>query len=179
MPTALPNSPRPKSLSKYKGESHANHHIRALESLYKVTTDCKGKLYSSITLKWYYDARTVNISIPGYVQAQLHKYHHQKPRQPEHSPYCYERSQYGVKQKLTKDTDTSEILYDNENLRTKQYLAAGIKDTAQALCKFLNYCATHLDAVIHYHSIGMVLYIAINASYLTSLKDLSRVCGHY
>ena len=56
---------------------------------------------------------------------------------------------------------------------------AGTRDTDQALCKFLNYCATHPDAVIRYHSSGMVLYIASDASYLTATKVRRRVGGHY
>ena len=52
---------------KYEGEDHANHLIGALEYLYKVTTEWKGELYCGITLKWDYDAHTVNLSIPGYV----------------------------------------------------------------------------------------------------------------
>ena len=106
--------------SNKKGEENANHLIGDLKSLYKVTTDWKGELYCGITLKWDYDAHTVNLSVPGYVEAQLHKYHNQKPLQTEHSPYRYDQPQYGVKQKITKESNTSELLSDYENRRTKQ-----------------------------------------------------------
>ena len=86
--------------------------------------DWKGELYCGIILKRNYDTRTVNLSIPGYVKAQFHNRHHQKLRQPEHSPYFCDRPQYGVKQQLAKKADTSELFSDAENRCTKQVLGS-------------------------------------------------------
>ena len=158
---------------KYEGEEYANHLIGALEYLYKVTTDWKGKLYCRISLRWDYDAHTVDLSIPGYAETQLHKSHHQKPPQPEHSPNRYNCPQYGVKQKLTKEANTSDLLSDAKNRLTKQVVGSMVwytraidttmrvalsnlssmqtactRDTSQALYKFFNYCTTHPDALI-------------------------------
>ena len=56
---------------------------------------------------------------------------------------------------------------------------SGTRDTAQALCKFLNYCATHPDVVICYHSNGMVLYVASYTLYHSAPKARIRVGSHY
>ena len=56
---------------KHVGREHAEHLKNALESMYKMTTYLEGELYIRITLKWNYNKRTVEISIPGYVEASL------------------------------------------------------------------------------------------------------------
>ena len=59
---------------KYVGWEHAKHLKNALESVYKTTTDWEGKLYIGITLKWNYTKRTVELSIPGYIESTLHEF---------------------------------------------------------------------------------------------------------
>ena len=60
----------------YVGKTHANHLITAIEEHYQFTKDWGGTLYCGITLRWNYQNRTVDLSMPGYVDAMLHKYQH-------------------------------------------------------------------------------------------------------
>ena len=52
---------------KYRGEEHALHLKKALESNYKVTTDWTRAGYIVITLNWDYKKQQVHLSIPNYV----------------------------------------------------------------------------------------------------------------
>ena len=44
---------------------------------------------------------------------------------------------------------------------------------------FLNYCATHLDAIVRYKASDMQLWIHSDASYLTEPEGKSRYGGHH
>jgi hypothetical protein len=72
---------------KYVGKHHADHLLAALKRDYTISEDWTGGLYCGITLKWDYDARTVDISMPGYILKQLLKYLHSNPKRPQHAPY--------------------------------------------------------------------------------------------
>jgi hypothetical protein len=52
---------------KYVGKEHAQHLVNALAQLCEIPIDWTGTLYLGLTLKWDYSARTVDISMPGYV----------------------------------------------------------------------------------------------------------------
>ena len=56
---------------KHLVKKHVLHLKAALEDKYKVITDYVGKLYIGIELKWDYEKRTFQISMPGYVCAAL------------------------------------------------------------------------------------------------------------
>jgi hypothetical protein len=49
---------------KYVGKQHAEHPWNTLLRTYELTTDWTATLYSGMTLKWDYDTRTCNISMP-------------------------------------------------------------------------------------------------------------------
>jgi hypothetical protein len=51
----------------YVGKQHAEHLWNALLRIYELTTDLNMTVYSGMMLKWNYDTRTCNISMPGYV----------------------------------------------------------------------------------------------------------------
>ena len=52
-----------------------------------ITKDWTGNLYCGINLKWDYVARTLDISMPGYIKKLLLKYKHRMPKRPQHCPY--------------------------------------------------------------------------------------------
>jgi hypothetical protein len=70
---------------KYVGKQHAYHLRDALLRSYELTTDWEGKLYSGMSLKWYYKTRTCDISMPGYVANFLSKFQHDTPKQSQHT----------------------------------------------------------------------------------------------
>jgi hypothetical protein len=54
------------------------------------------------------------------------------------------------------------------------------EETAQAITQPLNYCSTHPNASVRYHSSDMILWIhSENASYLSEPKAYSRAGCHY
>jgi hypothetical protein len=59
---------------KYVGKQHAEHLQNALLGTYELTTDWTATVYSGMTLKWDYDKRTCDISMPGYVSNVLSKF---------------------------------------------------------------------------------------------------------
>jgi hypothetical protein len=52
---------------KYVGKQHAEHLRNDILRTYELTTDWTATVYSGMTLKWDYDKRTCDISMPGYV----------------------------------------------------------------------------------------------------------------
>jgi hypothetical protein len=58
---------------------HAEHLRKALLRTYELTPDWTATVYSGMTLKWDYKARTCNISTPGYVSNVLSKFQHESP----------------------------------------------------------------------------------------------------
>jgi hypothetical protein len=67
---------------KYAGTQHAEHLRNALLRTYELATDWTATVYSGMTLKWDYDKRTCNISMPGYVSNILSKFQHDSPKHP-------------------------------------------------------------------------------------------------
>ena len=55
----------------------------------------------------------------------------------------------------------------------------GAKDTLDATTYLLNYLTIHLDNVLHYCDSGMVLFVHLDASYLTKLEGRLQVGSHF
>jgi hypothetical protein len=66
----------------YTGQEHAQHLTDTLENFYTITTEWPGTRYLGLTLDWDYDARTVNMSMPGYIANALTKFQHESPQRP-------------------------------------------------------------------------------------------------
>ncbi len=82
---------------KYVGKEHADHLIWCIKQKYELTKDHNGDLYLGIKSSWDYNARTLNILMPGYIQKLLIKYKHRMPTKPQHCPYTPSPKQYGAK----------------------------------------------------------------------------------
>ncbi len=81
---------------KYVGKEHADHLIKCIKTKYKLMEDWAGDLYCVIKLNWDYTARTLDISMPGYITKLLQKYKHHIPSKPQHCPYSPAPKQYGA-----------------------------------------------------------------------------------
>jgi hypothetical protein len=89
---------------KYVVKQHAEHIQNALLQIYELTTDWMATVYSGVNLKWDYEKRTCDISMPGYVSNVLSKFQHNTPKHPQHTPSRYVTPFYGAKiQYATKD----------------------------------------------------------------------------
>jgi hypothetical protein len=189
---------------KYVGIEEAKHLQQILGEKYTITTDWEGETFLGMKLKWDYEARTVDISMPGYIEKALQRFQHSPPRRPEHSPHAYIEPNYGAPVQYTAPIDDSPplnkietkqlreiigtLLYygravDNTMLVALGSLAAaqeqGTQQTAKASTKLLNYAATHPDATVRFKASAMILHIHSDASYLSEPKARSRVGGYF
>jgi hypothetical protein len=57
--------------------------------------------------------------------------------------------------------------------------ATETEDTSTKLLQLLNYCATHPNATICYHTIDMIVNIHSDAGYLNTTEARSRAGGHF
>lgn len=142
--------------------------------------------------------------MPSYVSKQLQKYDHQSPSCPQDSPFPAPPTRYGRDAQKPTPIDTSEpctkaeqkfvqrvtgsFLYygravDATILTSLSSLASQqsnpTKKTLQQTHHFLDYMASHPNAVIRYTKSNMILNIHSDASYMTEPKARSRIAGHY
>jgi len=187
---------------KYVGKEHAEHLRDVIASKYKMTTDWSGELYLGIQLKWDYDKRTVDLSMPTYISKCLQRFDHPTPKSPQHSPHAWTKPQYGAVTQLTAPFDDSPPLTKEGTNRIQQivgvllYYARAIdssmlpalgtiaatqsnatEKTERATRQLLDYAATHPDATIRFCASDMVLHIHSDASYLSEPKARSRAGG--
>jgi hypothetical protein len=182
---------------KIVGKQHAEHLRNALLRTYELTTDWTATVYSGMTLKWDYEKRTCDISMPGYVSNVLSKFQHDAPKHPQHTPSRYVTPVYGAKtQYATKDetpplaaqrcltiqkvtgyaraVDPTVLMPLNDIAMEK---TKANEKTQAATNQLLDYLATHPDATIRYHASDMILHIHSDASYLSVSNARSRLGG--
>ncbi len=71
---------------RYTKQDNANHLLNALREHYQITEDWATTQYCGLTLQWDYTQRTVNLSMPGYIERALMCFCHPHPKRPEHAP---------------------------------------------------------------------------------------------
>jgi hypothetical protein len=81
---------------KYEDKEHADRLIASVEKHYMFYKDWDGQLYCGIQIKWDYLNRTIDLSMPGYIVAMLHKYQHPANSWPQHAPYKWNEPIYGA-----------------------------------------------------------------------------------
>jgi hypothetical protein len=186
---------------KYVGKHHAEHLRNALLRTYELTTDWTSTVYSGMKLKWDYNKRICNMSMPGYVSNILSKFQHDSPKNPQHTPSRYVTPVYGAKtqyatrdetpllatqQCLTIQKVTGSVLYyaravdptvlmPLNDIATEQ--TKGTEKTQAAINQMLDYLETHPDATIRYHASDMVLHIHSDTSYLSVSNAQNRLGG--
>ena len=193
------------------GVKHSNpkdfeHLLQSLEGLYTVTVDRTGSKYLGLTIDWNYIGphKHVDISMPDYVSAALHKFRHESPPRPSHSPHAWNKPTYGSTSQLVPDDDVSpylpksQVRHIHAIVGTFLYYAIAIdlsmrvalgliastqteptKHTMQQIADFLNYASTHPDAKIRYRPSDMILHLHSDASYLSEKAARSRAAGIY
>jgi hypothetical protein len=189
---------------KYTKREHVEELITLLQNKYKITIDWTGDLYLGLTLTWDYEARTVDLSMPGYIAKALARFQHPQPTRAQHSPHAWTAPHYGAATQYADEPDTSPLLdpagktflqqvigtllyyaraVDNTMLVALGTLSSaqstGTEATMEAVTQLLNYCATHPDAAIRYSASEMILHVHSDASYLSSSNARSRVGGFF
>jgi hypothetical protein len=125
-----------------------------------------------LTVAWHWTGttkkHTVDLSMPGYINAALHKYQHAAPARPEHAPHTWNPPIYGAKTQCVED-ETASAALSAKNVDKLQQLTgmllyyvravdpaliipinvlASEKSkstavTADKVIRLLNYCNTH------------------------------------
>jgi hypothetical protein len=98
----------------YVGREHAEHLMACIKKNYNISSDWNGGAYCGLTLDWEYKNLTVDLSMPGYIKAALHKYQHAAPARPEHAPHTWNPPIYGAKTQFVNDETISPALSDKD-----------------------------------------------------------------
>ena len=187
---------------KYVGVEHFQHLQKVLNKHYKTSTDMTGSRYLGLTLDWDYENKEVHLSMLDYVPDALVRFQHPHPKKPQHQPYPHIEPKYGEKKQYAPDEDTSPLLdhkgkkYVQEVVGTFLYYARALdptmlpalgsiatqqanptENTMKKVKQFLDYAATHPDAIITYRARDMVLAVNSDTSYLSESKARSRAGG--
>jgi hypothetical protein len=185
---------------KYTNTANAEHMINTLKKLYAVSEDWTGTKYCGLTLAWDYTNRTVDLSIPGYIERALQRFQHPTPPRPEHAPHAWQKPIYVATMQYAPDPDTAPALHATDTKHLQEVMgtllavdstmlpaigtlasqrAHGTRATLKALTQLLNYCATHPDATVRFIASEMALHVASDASYLSAPKARSRASGYH
>jgi hypothetical protein len=189
---------------KYVGREHAEYLMTCIRKNYNISSDWNGTAYCGLTLDWDYKNRTVDLYMPGYIKAALHKYQHPAPARPEHAPHTWNPPIYGAKTQFVNENTPSPALSDKNVNKLQQlpgrllYYARAVDQTlimpinvlaseqsnateikADKVIKLLNYCNTHRETKIRYHASDMILHIHSDASYLSENEAKSRAGGFF
>ena len=190
----------------YENNKHALHLLQTLRQYYEaISVDWTGTLYCGITLKWDYDQRTCELSLPGYIQHAVNKFHTgtNGPTISTDAPHPYKASKkhglpmitevdMGAKLSPKAIKQLQHIVgtflfyaraVDSTMLMALSIIATeqtqGTHTTKDKAEHFLMYAATHPDATIKYHKSDMILKIHSDASYLSERQGRSRAGGHF
>jgi hypothetical protein len=187
---------------KYVGREHAENLMACINRNYNISSDWNGGAYCGLTLDWDYKKRIVDLSMPGYIKAALHKYQHPVPARPEHAPHTWNPPIYGAKTQFVTDKTSSPVLSNKDVNKLQQltgtllYYARAVDPTlimpinvleseqsntteitADKVRKLLNYCNTHPESKIRYHASDMILHIHSDAYYLSEHEAKRRAGG--
>ena len=165
---------------KYVGKEHAEHLLTTINNDYTCKADWDSRRYLGLTLDWDYERREVHLSMPGYVHEALQRFNHTMPTKPQHQPHKHVVPTYGKTIQYAQVDDSPSIDKDSKTFiqqvsGTFLYYARAVDPTmlvtlsalasAQAnpteetmeKCKtFLNYAATHPDAIVTYRASNMI-----------------------
>ena len=189
---------------KFIGTQQFQHLADSLRKFYEIEIeiDESGTRYCGIKLDWDYKNRTVDISMPDYVETKLKEYNHKPPEKPQNSPYpC--APQFSNAQKPVEE-DESPILPKEKIKRIQQIIGSFLyygrainitiikalntlatqqskptEKTERHIKQFLDYCALHKDAKIRYFASDMILQIHSDAAYMNETKARSTAGGHF
>ena len=141
--------------------------------------------------------------MPGYVEKALARFKHERPKKSQDQPHQHTIPTYGAKIQYAKKEDDTNGLDKNGKQYVQQEVgtflfygravdgtmltalsaiasdqAAPIETTMKKTKLFLDYAASHPDAVLTYQASDIVLALYSDASYLSKLKARSRTGGH-
>jgi len=82
-----------------------DHLLTALKGHYQVTKDWEASQYCGLSIAWDYNVRTVDLSMPGYIEQALKHFQHPHPKHPKHAPHVWQKPTYGTSMQFAPDPD--------------------------------------------------------------------------
>ena len=150
------------------------------------------------------DRRYLDMAMPTYVAKQREKYDHPRPSRPQDCPYAPAPIKYGVESQTPAPIDDSPRVGPKEEKFVRQVVgsflyygravdptilmslselasqqSAPTENTMKRVNQFLDYMATHPDAIIRYYPSDMILQAHSDASYLSAPKARSRAGAYF
>jgi hypothetical protein len=141
--------------------------------------------------------------VPDFVKKAFNKYQHPKPIKPQHAPTKFVPINYGAKVQAPAPDNNSPLLppegirqiqdivgtfawysqaTDLPMAQTQSSITGRQSKATQQLCEevtqLLDYCATHLDAMIRFHASDIVLALHSDISHLSEPGSKIRAAGH-
>jgi hypothetical protein len=184
---------------KYVGKEHAMYLLGALQKLYWA-----GTLFSGLTIQCNYSKIYVDISMPNYIPAMMHKFQHATPNKHQGAPHTWTTPSYGAKVQYATVKDNSPILPASQIMTIQQkvgtllYYAVSVdlfmlaalvtiaslqaeatQPTKNECSWLMDYATSNPLSIIRYHASNMVLYVHSDASYLSETEARSRGAGHF
>jgi hypothetical protein len=146
--------------------------------------------------------KIVDLSMPGYIKAALHKFQHPTPKRPENAPHTWNPPVYGAKTQYIEAQEAISLLPQKDFKRIQKlagtllYYARAVDPTlilpvnvlaseqtqattatTDKVIKLLIYCSTHPEAKLQYNASDIILNIHSDASYLSEREAKSRAGG--
>ena len=164
---------------RYNKREDTEHLLKTIQDRYPVKAEWDPTFYLGITLEFGYEERTCKMSMPEYVKQALIKFHCEFSKTT-HSSFPFKAPVYGrkiqmatinktnpmttVQTKLLQQVDGTFLYYvravDCTMLHALSDLATRVKDGTQKIVKalnhFLDYSATHPEAVVLYQASDMI-----------------------
>jgi hypothetical protein len=72
---------------KYVGSEHAEHLMASIKKNHEISSDWTGSVYCGLKNELDYNNGTLDLSMPGYINAPIHKYQHPDPYRAYHAPH--------------------------------------------------------------------------------------------
>ena len=190
-------------LIKYTDKADVEHRCAALRDKWDFEMDWSASTYLGMRIDYNRTAPYVALSMPGYVEAALRRFHVERASKPTHSPLVCEPIQYGAHvQGVTEDTsptlNQTDITFIQEVIGVFLYYARTVDPTMLAplnklasrqarptekllreVHHFLQYAATWPSAELVFVPSDMRLAIWSDASYLSESDSRSRAGGHH
>ena len=82
---------------KFVGKHHVQHLQRTLKKHNDINVDWTGEKYVNISLKWDYEKRTLDTSVPSFFKNKLYRFQHPTPVRLQHAPAKAAPINYGLK----------------------------------------------------------------------------------
>ncbi len=189
---------------KYIRKEDVDNLIVSLQRNYTLTEDWTGNHYCGISFQWDYINRTVDISMPGYIQKKLQEYGHIIPKWIQSCPYSPEPKKNGSEAQSPLPPNSTPKL-DEKGIKCIQQIVGSIlycacvinmtvftalstiaieqtkaTDTTMGRCmQLLDYLSSNQEAKVRFHASDMIMNIQSDASYLSKKGARSQACGHF